>query len=129
MSDFIIGHVTDSKEGPMDGVYAETKGTYTKFKGTGAFQKDLTEVDNKISDIVDKIKILKDNSIASGIPINNFTEVANANTLVEKARVNSSANFDKNQSAYNLAQATNAIETAKTKYINAFTEIQRKREE
>lgn len=89
----------------------------------------LTEVDNKISDIVDKIKILKDNSIASGIPINNFTEVANANTLVEKARVNSSANFDKNQSAYNLAQATNAIETAKTKYINAFTEIQRKREE
>lgn len=40
MSDFIIGHVTDSKEGPMDGVYAETKGTYTKFKGTGAFQKE-----------------------------------------------------------------------------------------
>lgn len=39
----------------------------------------LTEVDNKISDIVDKIKILKDNSIASGIPINNFTEVAKAN--------------------------------------------------
>ena len=40
MSDFIIGHVTDLKEGPMDGVYAETKGTYTKFKGTGAFQKE-----------------------------------------------------------------------------------------
>lgn len=40
MSDFIIGHVTDSKEGPMDGVYAETKGTYTKFKGTGVFQKE-----------------------------------------------------------------------------------------
>ena len=37
MSDFIIGHVTDPKEGPLDGVYAETKGTYTKFKGTGAF--------------------------------------------------------------------------------------------
>lgn len=33
MSDFIIGHVTDPKEGPLDGVYAETKGTYTKFKG------------------------------------------------------------------------------------------------
>ena len=89
----------------------------------------LTEVDNKISDIVDKIKILKDNSIASGIPINNFTEVANANTLVEKARVNSSTNFDKNQQAYNLTQATNAIETAKAKYINAFAEIQKKREE
>lgn len=40
MSDFTIGHVTDQKEGPMDGVYAETKGTYTKFKGTGAFQKE-----------------------------------------------------------------------------------------
>lgn len=40
MSDFIIGHVTDPKEGPMDGVYAETKGTYTKFKGTGVFQKE-----------------------------------------------------------------------------------------
>ena len=26
MSDFIIGHVTDPKEGPMDGVYAEPKG-------------------------------------------------------------------------------------------------------
>lgn len=34
MSDFTIGHVADPKEGPMDGVYAETKGTYTKFKGT-----------------------------------------------------------------------------------------------
>ena len=89
----------------------------------------LTEVDNKISDIVDKIQILKDNSIASGVPINNFTEVANANALVEKARANSSANFDKNQQAYNLAQATNAIEAAKTKYINAFAEIQKKREE
>ncbi len=62
----------------------------------------LTEVDNKISDIVDKIQILKDNSIASGIPINNFTEVANANTLVERARANSSTNFNKNQQAYNL---------------------------
>ena len=40
MSDFTIGHVADPKEGPMDGVYAETKGTYTKFKGTGAFQKE-----------------------------------------------------------------------------------------
>lgn len=89
----------------------------------------LTELDDKITDIVDKIQALKDNAIASGVPINNFTEVANANTLVEKARINSSANFDKNKSAYNLAQATNAIEAAKTKYINAFTEIQKKREE
>lgn len=48
MSDFIIGHVTDPKEGPMDGVYAETKGTYTKFKGTGAFQK-VTDVGIKAS--------------------------------------------------------------------------------
>lgn len=89
----------------------------------------LTEIDNKISDIVDKIQVLKDNSIASGIPINNFTEVANANTLVERARANSSTNFNKNQQAYNLTQATNAIETAKAKYINAFAEIQKKREE
>lgn len=33
MSDFTIGHVTDQKEGPMDGVYAETKGTYTMKSG------------------------------------------------------------------------------------------------
>ena len=26
MNDFIIGHVTDPKEGPLDGVYAETEG-------------------------------------------------------------------------------------------------------
>lgn len=40
MSDFFIGHITDPKEGPVDGVYAETKGAYTKFKGTGLFQKE-----------------------------------------------------------------------------------------
>lgn len=40
MSDFFIGHITDPKEGPVDGVYAETKGTYTKFKGTGVFRKE-----------------------------------------------------------------------------------------
>lgn len=39
MSDFIIGHVTDPKEGPLDGVYAETKGTYTKFKEQEHFRK------------------------------------------------------------------------------------------
>lgn len=51
MSDFIIGHVTDSKEGPMDGVYAETKGTYTKFKGTGAFQKEKRILYQKVTDV------------------------------------------------------------------------------
>lgn len=50
MSDFIIGHVTDSKEGPMDGVYAETKGTYTKFKGTGVFQKEKRILHQKVTD-------------------------------------------------------------------------------
>lgn len=51
MSDFIIGHVTDSKEGPMDGVYAETKGTYTKFKGTGVFQKEKRILHQKVTDV------------------------------------------------------------------------------
>ena len=51
MSDFIIGHVTDPKEGPMDGVYAETKGTYTKFKGTGAFQKEKRILHQKVADV------------------------------------------------------------------------------
>ena len=51
MSDFTIGHVTDQKEGPMDGVYAETKGTYTKFKGTGAFQKEKRILYQKATDV------------------------------------------------------------------------------
>lgn len=55
MSDFTIGHVTDQKEGPMDGVYAETKGTYkgtyTKFKGTGAFQKEKRILYQKVTDV------------------------------------------------------------------------------
>lgn len=51
MSDFIIEHVTDSKEGPMDGVYAETKGTYTKFKGTGVFQKEKRILHQKVTDV------------------------------------------------------------------------------
>lgn len=51
MSDFIIGHVTDPKEGPLDGVYAETKGTYTKFKGTGAFQKEKRILHQKVADV------------------------------------------------------------------------------
>ena len=51
MSDFTIGHVTDTKEGPMDGVYAETKGTYTKFKGTGAFQKEKRILYQKVTDV------------------------------------------------------------------------------
>lgn len=51
MSDFTIGHVTDQKEGPMDGVYAETKGTYTKFKGTGAFQKEKRIPYQKVTDV------------------------------------------------------------------------------
>lgn len=51
MSDFTIGRVTDPKEGPMDGVYAETKGTYTKFKGTGAFQKEKRILYQKVTDV------------------------------------------------------------------------------
>lgn len=33
MSDFTIGHVTDQKEGPMDGVYAETRNTLSIYTG------------------------------------------------------------------------------------------------
>ena len=51
MSDFTIGHVADPKEGPMDGVYAETKGTYTKFKGTEAFQKEKRILYQKVTDV------------------------------------------------------------------------------
>lgn len=39
------------KEGPLDGVYAETKGTYTKFKGTGAFQKEKRILHQKVTDV------------------------------------------------------------------------------
>lgn len=51
MSDFNIGRVTAPEEGPMDGVYAETKGTYTKFKGTGAFQKEKRILHQKVTDV------------------------------------------------------------------------------
>lgn len=51
MSDFAIRHVTDPKEGPMNGVYAETKGTYTKFKGTGAFHKEKRILHQKVTDV------------------------------------------------------------------------------
>lgn len=33
MTDFTIKRVTDPKEGPIDGVSAETVGVYTKFRG------------------------------------------------------------------------------------------------
>lgn len=33
MNDFTIRRVTDPKEGPIDGVSAETVGVYTKFRG------------------------------------------------------------------------------------------------
>ena len=49
MSDFTIGHVTDQKEGPMDGVYAETKGTYTKFKEKRILYQKVTDVGIKAS--------------------------------------------------------------------------------
>lgn len=48
---FFIGHVTDPKEGPMDGVYAETKGTYTKFKGTGVFQKEKRIMRQEVTNV------------------------------------------------------------------------------
>lgn len=51
MSDFFIGHVTDPKEGPMDGVYTETKGTYTKFKGTGGFQKEKRIMRQEVTNV------------------------------------------------------------------------------
>ena len=51
MSDFIIGHVTDPKEGPLDGVYAETKGTNTKNKGTGAFLNAKRILHHKVADV------------------------------------------------------------------------------
>lgn len=51
MNDFFIGHVTDPKEGPLDGVYAETKGTYTKFKGTGAFQKEKRIMRQEVTNV------------------------------------------------------------------------------
>lgn len=38
MNDFTIRRVTDPKEGPIDGVSAETVGVYTKFRGKGLFQ-------------------------------------------------------------------------------------------
>lgn len=51
MNDFFIGHVTDPKEGPLDGVYAETKGTYTKFKGTGVFQKEKRIMRQEVTNV------------------------------------------------------------------------------
>ena len=41
----------DGKRKPLDGVYAETKGTYTKFKGTGAFQKEKRILHQKVADV------------------------------------------------------------------------------
>lgn len=35
MSDFTIGHVTDPKEGPMDGVYKEKRILYQKVTDVG----------------------------------------------------------------------------------------------
>ena len=40
MNDFTIRRVTDPKEGPIDGVSAETVGVYTKFRGKGLFQAE-----------------------------------------------------------------------------------------
>lgn len=51
MNDFFIGHVTDPKEGPLDGLYAETKGTYTKFKGTGVFQKEKRIMRQEVTNV------------------------------------------------------------------------------
>lgn len=51
MSDFTIGHVTDPKEGPVDGVFADTKGTYTKFKGFGAPQKEKRVLRQEVTDV------------------------------------------------------------------------------
>lgn len=39
MNDFTIRRVTDPKEGPIDGVSAETVGVYTKFRGKAYFRQ------------------------------------------------------------------------------------------
>lgn len=49
----LLGNMQEKEcqEGPLDGVYAETKGTYTKFKGTGAFQKEKRILHQKVADV------------------------------------------------------------------------------
>ena len=42
MNDFTIRRVTDPKEGPIDGVSAETVGVYTKFRGKGSRQRNAS---------------------------------------------------------------------------------------
>lgn len=39
-NNFVVAHVTDPKEGPIDGVSADTIGVYTKFRGKGLFQAE-----------------------------------------------------------------------------------------
>lgn len=51
MSDFTIKRVTDQKEGPIDGVSAETVGVYTKFKGKGLFQAEKRIIRQETTDV------------------------------------------------------------------------------
>lgn len=51
MSDFVIGHVTDPQEGLTDRVFADTKGTYTKFKGFGISQKEKKILRQEVTDV------------------------------------------------------------------------------
>lgn len=57
MNDFTIRRVTDPKEGPIDGVSAETVGVYTKFRGTGAFQKEKRILYQKVTDVGTKASL------------------------------------------------------------------------
>ena len=51
MNDFTIRRVTDPKEGPIDGVSAETVGVYTKFRGKGLFQAEKRIIKQETTDV------------------------------------------------------------------------------
>ena len=51
MKDFTIRRVTDPKEGPIDGVSAETVGVYTKFRGKGLFQAEKRIIKQETTDV------------------------------------------------------------------------------
>ena len=79
MNDFTIRRVTDPKEGPIDGVSAETVGVYTKFRGKGLFQaekriikQETTAVSTGVVSIYDR---KRDYGIA--VPITELAAILN----------------------------------------------------
>lgn len=58
MKDFTIRRVTDPKEGPIDGVSAETVGVYTKFRGKGLFQAEKRIIKQETTDVGIKAAVL-----------------------------------------------------------------------